>query len=1235
VDTTGIVYIADTDNNAIRAVDLTGNISVVVNMNGTPDVFGDKGPALNAALDGPRAVAVAADGTYFIADTNNLRIRVVSKGSIDTLAGGGPFKAPIDGVPATLAYLSNPTGITLAQRADPRLFFDDTNAFRVRGISNAGIISTFAGDGINGFNERSGPAFPAATEPVGAPQGVLDTPYGVFLTETNAPAIFLTALDGTRYIIAGNGQAGYAGDGLGPLCGDSPLGVQFNHPTGLAMDANSNLYIADTGNNRVRVIQNLLGACPNISTFAGTGGTGLSSDNVAATSAALNAPTGLAIDWQGNLLISESGNNRIRLVTPDGLIHTVAGTGTAGFGGDGGSAPQAQLNNPVGVFGDGVGNLLIADQGNNRIRYVTTDGIMHTLAGTGAAGFSGDGGDPSVAQLNSPSGVIVGNQGEVYLTDSGNDRIRVVVLNSTGLPSAKAVTLTFPAAGSRIIAGGPVSPQQFVPVSAQPSADNLLDAIGAPFTVSVDPGSSWLKISPASGTLPVQVGVAIDPSQLPAGDQTGVFHINSPLSGFTVNVTVRVHVDSQPPLLKVDSRALQYTFTQGGPSASKPITIANTGGGTLSVTCSVQTNSGGAWLSLDVCGQTPTTISAGASLTVTATATPPAQAGAYTAAVVVSAPGQTPQNIPVTMTVNPKAASLALTQRSLAFIALSGSDPRSVPFQSFGVVNLGRGSMGWTATAKVSSGEVPWLSASVAGGTSIAGSQDNPGIDVQVDASQLKPGTYTGQIRIDAPAAANSPQFVTVTVQARSPSASVPVRVAPLLLVFTAPSALSPPGSQSVVLSNFGTSAQSYRAVPNPDAAAWLVVAPAAGTVAPGSIVNLVVQPKVGGLAAQVYSSGFSLQFQDGSVASVAVHLVVGGAPLVGFRTSRRVRATETAPAGCTATGLLPGFFSLGPGAGDTFITSRSVQVWVVDTCAEDFTDGTVAVSFGNATQIQLLHFREGEWQGTWDADPGLQSVVVGIQAADSTGALTGNAQQTFSLGYPASGMSIQTNGVVSRVNPSSVLPLAPGSLITIQGQNFVGNEVDDPGWQPSLGGVTLQTGASTVRVHQVAPGQILGVLPYDLGTNTTQQLVITSASDSAQTLIPIADAVPFIPTDQSGTPTASIVRAADGSTQQYTANSTLHPGDVLNLTCYGLGAVQDPVNAESGTPGAGTVVNAVTVLLGGSSYPADQAQLIAGTPGTYQVLFTIPASAGSGSMSFGLSESAIQSNSITVTIGN
>jgi sugar lactone lactonase YvrE len=232
--------------------------------------------------------------------------------------------------------------------------------------------------------------------------------------------------NGAITTIAGNGTAGFSGDG-GPA-----TSAELYTPYSVAVDASGNLFIADSGNALIRKVS----AGGIITTVAGTESQVFSGDGGPATSAALNGPRGVAVDAFGNIFIGDSGSSRVRKVSSSGIITTIAGNGTPGLSGDGGPAASASLSYPIGVAADTSGNLFIADNGNSRIRKVSSGGIIMTVAGSGQpgvyfdnAGFAGDGGPATAASVSMPYGVAVDTSGNLFIADTDNNRIRMVSAN--------------------------------------------------------------------------------------------------------------------------------------------------------------------------------------------------------------------------------------------------------------------------------------------------------------------------------------------------------------------------------------------------------------------------------------------------------------------------------------------------------------------------------------------------------------------------------------------------------------------------------------------------------------------------------------------------------------------------------------------------------------------------------------------------------------------------------------
>jgi len=295
---------------------------------------------------------------------------------------------------------------------------DDFNE-RIRRVTSRGIISTFAGNGTTGDSGDGGLATNAEFQ-LGLGGGVaVDAQGDVFIADPTKNRVREVLPSGLIVAFAGSfSGGGNSGDG-GPA-----THAQLFQPFAVAVDAHGDVFIADSGNNNIREVT----TDGHIKTVAGNGQAGYSGDGGLATNAELNAPSDIAVDGKGDLFILDSGNNVVREVTTDGLIKTIAGNGTAGFSGDHGLATSAQLNFAFegGLAVDAKGDVFIADSGNNRIREVTTNGLIKTIAGNGTAGFRGDHGSGTKAELNNPTGLTMDAKGDLFIADSFNNRIREI-----------------------------------------------------------------------------------------------------------------------------------------------------------------------------------------------------------------------------------------------------------------------------------------------------------------------------------------------------------------------------------------------------------------------------------------------------------------------------------------------------------------------------------------------------------------------------------------------------------------------------------------------------------------------------------------------------------------------------------------------------------------------------------------------------------------------------------------
>ncbi len=461
---------------------------------------------------------------------------------IETIAGGG--SALGDNGPAASAQLNFPAGAVLDGAGN--LYIADASNHRVRRVDTAGVITTVAG-GVGSGGGYSGDGGQAAAAEIHLPQGVaLDGAGNLYIADRNNHRVRRVDTAGVITTVAGTGANSYGGDS------GQAAAAQINAPSGVAADASGNLYIADTLNSRIRKVDAATGI---ISTVAGTGANSYGGDGGAATSAQIQYPYGVAVDGAGNLYIADTFNNRIRKVdAATGIISTVAGTGANSYGGDGGAATAAHMDNPYGVALDGLGNLYIADTNNHRVRKIDTAGVITTVAGTaGPGGYSGDGGAATAAELNTPRSMALDGLGNLYIADANNHRVRKVTMFLPPPPPAPAAPEPEPEAQP---VG--VSELSFAPDadSSAPAPQMLtLRAEGGAVDFQALPSARWIEVSPADGNVAqwrgrlaegetITLRVTVNPLGLRPGTHRGRLYIRS---GGRISATIRIVLEVPPP----------------------------------------------------------------------------------------------------------------------------------------------------------------------------------------------------------------------------------------------------------------------------------------------------------------------------------------------------------------------------------------------------------------------------------------------------------------------------------------------------------------------------------------------------------------------------------------------------------------------------------------------------------------------------------------------------------------
>jgi sugar lactone lactonase YvrE len=430
------VTISDYYNWRIRQFAVAGKINTVVG-SGNGGFCGDGGPALDACLYYEQGVAVDSSGDIYIADYNNTRVRAVNTqatavtlagvsipaGDIQTVGGNGSTTLPnvVTDVPALGVVLYNPFGVIEDPSGD--IFTSDTSNHNVR-EDVAGTVNVIAGTGVGGYN---GDGIAANTAELYYPTGVArDSSGNIYIADQYNCLIRKVDTTGTittfaGLVVSGTPNCGYSGDG-GPA-----TSALLSYPVGVFVDSANHVWIADSNNARIREVVN-----GTINTVVGNGTNGYSGDGGPALSAELDYPYDLRLDAAGNIFIADTNNCRIREVNATTkVINTIAGNGACAFSGDG-IAVENSLYYPNTLSVDANDNVFIADTDSSRLRWVDPAGTMTTFAGT-TSGFSGDGGVATSAELYAPDGVYIDGSGNFLVADQYNYRIRsIAAFNAVG-----------------------------------------------------------------------------------------------------------------------------------------------------------------------------------------------------------------------------------------------------------------------------------------------------------------------------------------------------------------------------------------------------------------------------------------------------------------------------------------------------------------------------------------------------------------------------------------------------------------------------------------------------------------------------------------------------------------------------------------------------------------------------------------------------------------------------------
>ena len=373
--------------------------------------------------------------------------------TITTIAGTGAFDCSDDGGLAIDGGLGGAQSVAVDMAGN--VYVSESNCDRIRKINTSGIISTIAGDEDTGYSHNGAPATSCGLH---MPTGVTTDRLGnVYIADNLGNAVRKVNTAGVISTVAGTGMDGYNGDNI------PATSAQLDKPYDIAVDGLGNVYIGEMGNRRVRKVS----TDGIITTVAGNGDDlepGVNGQP--ATAVGLGPVAGVAVDASGNLYVScynsashfgSDSVNEVFRVNAAGVVNSIAGTGAGGYSGEGGPATAALLSHPTKVATDNSGNVYIADMGNNRIRKIDASGIITTFAGNGTGGFSGDNGPAASCELNGPAGIAFDADGNMFVADKSNERIRRIANVSTAVnaltetkslavypnPAANEVTISY------------------------------------------------------------------------------------------------------------------------------------------------------------------------------------------------------------------------------------------------------------------------------------------------------------------------------------------------------------------------------------------------------------------------------------------------------------------------------------------------------------------------------------------------------------------------------------------------------------------------------------------------------------------------------------------------------------------------------------------------------------------------------------------------------------------------
>ena len=563
----------------------------------------------------------------------------------------------------------------------------------------------------------------------------------------------------------------------------------------------------------------------------------------------------------------------------------------------------------------------------------------------------------------------------------------------------------------------------------------------------------------------------------------------------------------------------------------------------------------------------------------------------------------------------------SLSQSGLTFTAVEQGGV--VPVQTFAVLNVGAGVMNWSASAKTLSGGQQWLSASPGSGSSSAGDTP-PLVTVAVNPSGLAPGRYYGLVQISAPGAANTPHVITVVLRVLPVTTDIAAVVTPNDLVFTAIAGEGSPGSKSVFVYNIAASPKTFSSSAF-RGSVGLDYLPGQATLSLDAPTEIVIQPITDGLAPGIYRANLTLQFSDGRVRDVRLHVIVRR-PNAGPTGASAASGVEPRAAACAPTKLVPILRTVGQSFTIPAGWPLALNAAVLDDCGNPLNAGSVVASFSNgdpSLSLQSLQ-NNGQWQATWNPSNKESAQLTITLDAQSAQNLRGSLEVSGGLNTTNDPPQIAPSGIVSGASFAPGVPVSPGGIISVFGAQLANGTAG----AASLPLDILLQGATVVIAGEAAPlfytsdGQINAAVPFDIAPNTSQQVLVTrDTTVSVPISVDVASSQPAVFLNPvANAPSQGTIFAVRNTSKGQSSflaqpSSPATSGDTLVIYCAGLGAVDQTIGPGAGSPTApaAKTKDQPRVTVGGQPAAVQFSGLTPGLVGVYQVNAVLPAGVTAG----------------------